>query len=48
VSEDGVAQRSIWQTRDHCNLDARHDLAGADTEGSEANDAIAIGLHQGL
>jgi hypothetical protein len=42
MGHDGVAQRGVGQRSQHGDLNARHDLASANTEGSETEDPIAI------
>src|SRR5215469_2128198 len=48
MSQNGIAQRGIGQACNHGNLHGGHNLARADTEDREAEDAIAVCLYQRL
>lgn len=48
MGENGIAQGSVRQIRDHCDLYAPHDFSPANTEYRESENAIAFRVDQRL
>ena len=48
MSKDCIAERGVWQARQHCGLNRCHRLAGFDAEYRDSENAIAVLIDQHL